>query len=54
MQQVQDNINYMIDKVSDISPKKSKKLKNIDLDDLVLLFERSSQLFIKLYCGTCL
>lgn len=51
----QDNINYMIDKVSDISPKKSKKLKNIDLDDLVLLFEKEEDINnkIKIYQNIC-
>ncbi len=51
----QDNINYMIDKVSDLSPKKSKKLKNLTLDDLVALFEKEEDITnkIKIYQNIC-
>ena len=51
----QDNINYMIDKVSDLSPKKSKKLKNLTLDDLVSLFEKEEDINnkIKIYQNIC-
>ena len=51
----QDNINYMIDKISDLSPKKSKKLKNLTLDDLVSLFEKEEDINnkIKIYQNIC-
>ena len=51
----QDNINYMIDTVSDLSPKKSKKLKNLTLDDLVVLFEKEEDITnkIKIYQNIC-
>ena len=51
----QDNINYMIDKVSDLSPKKSKKLKNLSIDDLVSMFEKEEDINnkIKIYQNIC-
>ena len=51
----QDNINYMIDRISDLSPKKSKKLKNLTLDDLVSLFEKEEDINnkIKIYQNIC-
>ena len=51
----QDNINYMIDKICDLSPKKSKKLKNLTLDDLVSLFEKEEDINnkIKIYQNIC-
>jgi len=44
----QDNITYMIDSISDITPKKSKKLKSMSLDELVTLFEKEEDINIKI------
>jgi hypothetical protein len=51
----QENINFMIDTVSELSPKKSKKLKNLSLDDLVTLFEKEEDITnkIKIYRNIC-
>ena len=55
VKQEQDKINFMIDKVSEISPKKSKKFKSLSLDDLVTLFEQEEDINnkIKIYQNIC-
>ncbi len=55
VKQEQDKINFMIDKVSEISPKKSKRFKSLTLDDLVTLFEQEEDINnkIKIYQNIC-
>ena len=55
IKQEQDKINLLIDRVSEISPKKSKKFKTLSLDDLVTLFEKEEDINnkIKIYQNIC-